>query len=141
MSNIVLPKKTKEGYYLSNSQVTKWHNDRRGYIRQYIYGEPFDGNDYTRFGNKVGKALEKGVYRGFTAEEKKFLATIPRYDEFEKHVKLEMDGFFIKGYIDTNTFDGKLLADYKTGSIDTKTPYYSSDQYFQLDLYAEALRS
>jgi len=56
-----------------------------------------------------------------------------------------MDGFYVLGYIDTNTKpEGetpfvKDIVDYKTGDIIKKTPDYDSDDYEQLDIYAAAL--
>lgn len=152
MENIILPKTDDDGvYYLSYSQISTWKKSKREYIRQYFMGEKFEGNAYTEFGSKVGEALENNDYDGFTAKEKKFLKTIPRYDEFEREIKLQMDGFYIKGFIDTNTVlytdenkESKELvdkiADYKTGDITKKAVEYESDDYNQLDIYAGAIR-
>ena len=84
-----LPKTDKDGNpYLSYSQVSTWKRNKRDYIRQYFMGEGFEGNAYTDFGSRVGEALEKGIYNGFTASEIEFLETIPRYDEFEREIRL-----------------------------------------------------
>ena len=151
---LILPKKDKDGVpYLSYSQVSKWLSNKREYIRQYFFGEAFEGNAYTDFGSKVGEALENNDFRGFTAAEKKFLKTIPRYDEFEREIKLQMDGFYVKGYIDTNSSlkervidkdtTGMVIndmADYKTGDIEKKTEEYESEKYNQLEIYAAAIQ-
>jgi len=151
-NNLILPRVDDEGFpYLSYSQISTWKKSKREYIRQYFFGEAFEGNAYTEFGSKVGEALENNDYSGFTVKEKKFLKTIPRYDEFEREIKLQLDGFYIKGFIDTNTLDLQQscgvevemvdkIADYKTGDVDKKTAEYESDEYTQLDIYAGAIK-
>lgn len=148
VKSLILPKQDKEGrYYLSYSQISTWKKSKRDYMRQYFFGEKFDGNDYTDFGGKIGEALEKNDFSEFTAKEQEFLKTLPRHDEFEREVNLDMGGFFVKGFIDTNTKEdtptGELvrkIADYKTGDIDKKESEYASDDYIQLDIYAAAIQ-
>jgi len=139
--------------YLSPSQISTWIKSKREYIRQRMMGEKFEGNAYTAFGGKVGVALENNDFEGFTQEEVNFLKTIPRSDEFETEIRLEMDGFYVKGYIDTNSKPEvvvalkaipvgeyvKYLADYKTGDISNKMADYESDDYWQTDIYAAAM--
>lgn len=142
-----LPKTDKEGVpYLSYSQISTWKRSKRDYMRQYFFGERFEGNAYTEFGSLVGEALENNDYKPFTKEEQTFLKELPRYEQFEREIRWELDGFFIKGYIDTNSLEntkqGELvekLADYKTGDIVSKSPEYESDNYTQLDIYAGAI--
>jgi hypothetical protein len=140
---LLLPKTDKEGVsYLSYSQISTWLRSKREYMRQYFFGEGFTGNAYTDFGSKVGEALENNDFSGFTAKEQKFLKTVPRLDEFEREIHLNMKGFYVKGFIDTNSSpDGyvKELADYKTGDIEKKSPEYESDDYTQLDIYSLAM--
>lgn len=150
MSKIVLPKTDKvTGIpYLSYSQISTWKKSKRDYIRQYFFGEDFSGmSDYMDFGSKVGNALEKNDFSEFTKEEQKFLKTIPRYDQFEREINLQMDGYFVKGFIDTNTTENtekgelvKKIADYKTGEIEKKESEYASDDYIQLDIYAASIQ-
>jgi hypothetical protein len=140
MEQLILPRVDKEGnYYLSYSQISTWKKSKRDYMRQYFYGESFDGNAYTDFGSKVGEALENNNFSKFTKREEKFLRTIPRYEEFEREIKLFMKGFYVKGFIDTNTSDCKKLADYKTGDVLTKAAEYEKDDYNQLEIYSAAL--
>ena len=137
---LILPRRDKEGnHYLSYSQISTWKRSKRDYIRQYFYGEGFKGNPYTDFGSKVGEALENNDFSGFDEEDAEFLATVPRYDQFEREIKLKMDGFYVKGFIDTNTKDCIKLADYKTGDILKKTPEYESDDYNQVEIYSAAI--
>ena len=141
MSKIVLPKTTPEGIpYLSYSQINTWKKSKREYIRQYFLGEIFTGSDYTEFGSKIGKALEENDFSEFNDKEQKLLKTIPRYDEFEKEICLKLNGFIVKGYIDTNTTDLSKIADYKTGNVETKVNDYASDNYTQLDIYSAAIQ-
>lgn len=144
---INLPRRDKEGnFYLSYSQMSMWKKSKRDYMRQYFYGEE-DTKDFLKpygdFGSKVGEALEDNDFSGFTEEEQKFLKTIPRLEEFEREIFLQLDGFYIKGFVDTNTSpeDGyvKKLADYKTGEISKRTAEYESDNYNQTEIYSAAL--
>lgn len=148
MSKIVLPKTDSKGnYYVSYSQLSTWKKSKREYIRQYFFGELFEGNAYTDFGSKVGKALENNDFSEFTKAEQKILKSIPRYDEFEREIKLDLGGFYVKGFIDTSSAPeesekGKhirRIADYKTGDKAKKASEYQSDDYTQLDIYAAAL--
>lgn len=157
MNRLVLPK-TDEGVpYLSYSQIKNWKDSKRNYIREYFFGEINDNKGlqkYGDFGKKVGEALEHNDFSEFELDEQQFLKTVPSYDQFEREIKLQMDGFFIKGYIDSNTLDYqgknkdkkelvKIIADYKTGDIAKKGSSkidYSSEEYIQLNIYAAALR-
>lgn len=135
-----LPKKDKDGVpYLSYSQISTWKKSKRDYIRQYFFGEAFEGNSYTDFGSKVGEAFENDDYSAFSFEEQLFLQGIPKYDQFEKQIKLQMDGFYVVGYIDTNTTLCERIADYKTGDIAKKRADYESEDYIQLEIYAAAV--
>ena len=143
---IKLPRKDKEGkHYLSYSQISMWKKSKRDYIREYFYGEK-DTKDFLKpygdFGSKVGEALEHNDFSGFHPHEQEFLKTIPRLEEFEREIFLQMDGFYMKGYIDTSTIPTtyvEQLADYKTGEISKRTAEYESDNYIQTDIYSAAL--
>lgn len=141
MSKLILPRVDENGdYYISYSQLNTWKRSKREYIRQYFFGEKFEGNAYTDFGTKVGEALENNDFSGFTAKEQEFLKTIPRYDDFEREIRLLMKGFYVKGFIDTSMADGSKIADYKTGDVVKKKAEYESDKYTQVDIYAAAIR-
>jgi hypothetical protein len=112
--------------------------------------EKFEGNAYTDFGSKVGEALENDDFSEFTEKEQEFLKSVERYDEFERKINLQMDGFKVVGFVDSNTLETKKkngkkvevvkhLIDYKTGSVETKVSEYESDKYTQLHIYAAAL--
>jgi hypothetical protein len=151
---LLLPQTDDEGHpYLSYSQISKWKKSKREYIRKYFMGEPDDNEALQRygdFGHKVGEALEHNNYEAFEEDEIEFLKTVPRYDRFECTVGLVMDGFYVKGYIDTlklpdDHVKGSVvkhvpaIADYKTGDIEKKGSSmidYSSKEYNQLEIYA-----
>lgn len=149
MQNKQLPKKDKEDkYYLSYSQYTKFKDSIRKYIRRYMLGEEEPTNAHFTFGSLIGGALETGDFSEFTKEEQELLKQIPRFDEFERKIKLDMGWFYVVGYIDTNTLVNKdgskekvvtKIKDYKTGAEDKKEVYESKD-YVQLNIYGEAIR-
>ena len=135
-----LPKKDKDGRsYLSYSQIQLFKRDKEEYYRRYILNEPFEGNAYTDFGSKVGEALENNCFDYFNENEKKTLSKCVRLDEFEKEVKLDFGGFYLIGFIDTNSSDYKTIIDYKTGG-NNKEHQYKEEEYTQLCYYALALR-
>jgi len=149
---LVLPRKDKDGnYYISYSQISKWKRSKRDYIRNYFFGESDDNAAlqlYGDFGHKVGEAYENNDFSAWDEAEAMFLQGLPHLDEFEREIKLQMKGFYVLGYIDTNSAPSpmgstncyvKELADYKTGDIDKRTPEYESDDYLQVDIYAAAL--
>ncbi len=152
---IVLPKKDEKGKGLySYSQHKKWWDSSgpKGYIRSYFFGEKFDGNTHTKFGNKVGKALEKNDYFWFDKEEIKTLKKVTRLQEFERPISFDFGDFTLIGYIDTNDLFVNFNAikksnshhviveiiDYKTGALD-KVDLYESKDYDQLVIYAAAI--
>lgn len=147
LNELVLPRKDEDGnYYISYSQISKWKKSKREYIRKYFFGEKEDNaalKKYGDFGHKVGEAYENNDFSAFEEHEQEFLKSLPYFDEFEREIKLKMEGFYVLGYIDTNRSeeDGyvKELVDYKTGEIAKREPEYASDDYFQVDIYAAAL--
>jgi len=148
MSKLVLPRTDEDGnYYISYSQLSKWKRSKRDYIRKYFFGEPDDNpalQKYGDFGHKVGESYENNDFSVWETDEAKFLKSLPHYDEYEKEIKLQMDGFYVLGYIDTNTNpEGgyvQKIADYKTGEIHKRKAEYESEDYKQLYIYAAALQ-
>ena len=135
-----LPKKDRYGNsYVSYSQLSTFRNNINDYHKKYILNEPFKGNEYTDFGSKVGEALEKNNFTLFDEKERETLKKVTRLDEFERKCVLKYDGFYLLGFIDTNSFDLKEIIDYKTGGK-KKEFQYLKDDYHQLHLYALALR-
>ena len=148
---LVLPRKDKEGrYYISYSQISKFKRSKRDYIRQYFFGEDTASEalkKYGAFGHLIGEAFENNDYSAFEGDDLKFMKGVQKYDEFERKIKLEMDGFYILGFIDSNTHPTKTkkpyikkILDYKTGDVDKKIGDYKSTDYNQLEIYAAALK-
>lgn len=139
MSKIKLPRVDKDGnFYISYSQHSKWKYSKKDYVKSYFFGDRFEGNAYTDFGSLIGEALENNDFSSFNRAEKSTLNKVTRLDEFEREIKLQMDGFYVKGFIDTNDKDCKLLIDYKTGAS-SKESEYNSLKYDQLVIYAAAI--
>lgn len=135
-----LPKKDKKGNsYLSYSQISLFKRSKQEYYDNYILGKKFEGNEYTEFGSKVGEALENNNFDNFTSAETKVLKKVKRLDEFERPTFLNYEGFYVMGFIDTNSKDFTKIIDYKTGGKN-KEREYLKDDYTQLHLYALSLR-
>lgn len=135
-----LPKKDKYGNpYLSYSQISCFLKNHDEYIERYIFDKPFEGNEYTIFGSKVGEALEKNDFSEFKENEKEVLKKCIRYDLFEYRTILKYDNFYVVGYIDTITKDLTKIIDYKTGGRNKEYEYTKKD-YTQLCYYALSLR-
>jgi hypothetical protein len=133
-----LPRKDKDGNsYLSYSQIALFKRDKQEYKESYIIGKPFEGNDYTDFGSKVGEALEHNNFDLFDKKESDVLKTCRRLDLFERETKLEYDkdGFYVKGFIDTINNKLTNIIDYKTGGRNKEFQYKELD-YVQIQLYA-----
>lgn len=135
-----LPKKDKHNIsYLSYSQISTFKRSLEDYYNQYILNMPFEGNEYTSFGTKVGQALEKNDYSLFSENEKRVLTKAKRLDVFERKTILEYDGFYVIGFIDSLSYDFTEILDYKTGGVG-KHYEYSKDDYYQLQIYALSIR-
>ena len=135
-----LPRKDEEGYpYLSYSQIKKFLTDIDGFVETYIEGIPFEGNEYTDFGTKVGEALEHNNFDAFADREQRVLQKVPRLDVFEREIRLHFPGFYVKGFIDTMSYNFKHIIDYKTGGKKKEFQYKERD-YTQLQLYALGIR-
>lgn len=140
MRQLPLPRTDSDGNsYISYSQISTFKWDKGEYYHKYVLGKPFEGNAYTDFGSKVGEALENNDFSKFEPAEQEVLRRVVRLDEFEREVRLQYDGFYVLGYIDTNLTDYSHIIDYKTGSKG-KERQYQRDDYTQLCLYALSLR-
>lgn len=135
-----LPSKDKKGNnYLSYSQISCFLRDKEQYYKTYILKEPFVGNEYTKFGNKVGKALELNDFSNFSEPEKVILQKVKRLDIFERQTFLKYDDFYIIGYIDSCSNDLSEIIDYKTGGANKEIEYIKND-YNQLIYYALSIK-
>jgi len=135
-----LPKKDRNGNsYVSYSQLSLFKRSQSDYYEQHVLQKPFEGNEYTDFGSKVGEALETNKFSKFSKKESNILKEVTRLNDFERKVTLNYDGFYVLGFIDTNKDDYSHIIDYKTGGIG-KHLQYKKDDYTQLPLYALSLR-
>lgn len=131
-----LPKQDKHGVpYLSYSQLSSFLYNKKDYIKSYFLNEPIKFRDYIDFGSKVGNALEKNDFTKFDKTEQATLKKIKRLDEFEKEIRVDFKDFYLKGFIDTNTFKLDHFMDYKTGSLGKETEYIKPN-YIQPHIYA-----
>lgn len=158
-NKINLPRKEKDGtQYISISQFTSFNSDlyKNQYILGYLFGIRDEGNAFSWFGSQVGEFLEtSGEKVGELLDENdiKILNEVverlkPLSDkEFEKEIRLEREGFFIKGYIDLYyKTDGKAnVVDFKTLNLKKKEAFYANNDpttkepYMQTLLYSRAL--
>lgn len=137
-----LPKKDEQGVpYLSYSQVSSFLRNKNDYIKSYFLKEPIQFRDYIDFGSKVGTALEHDDFSAFSEEEQQTLNKVIRLDEFEREIRVDYTkyGFYLKGFIDTNTGTLDHVIDYKTGS-QNKVAEYEKDDYIQGQLYALGIK-
>jgi len=135
-----LPRKDDNGNsYISYSQISTFKHNIGDYYHNYVLGKRFEGNVYTEFGSKVGEGIENNDFSQFEPQEQEVLKQVVRLDEFEREVRLQYDGFYVLGFIDTNLSDLSRIIDYKTGG-EGKDGKYTHEGYTQLCLYALALR-
>ena len=138
---LTLPKKDKKGdQYLSYSQINSFNSYKRDYIRGYFFKEEFVSNPYIDFGSLIGEALEKGDFSNFTKKEQEYLKKVPRLDSFEYEIRIEMDGWYVTGFIDSASKDLTHIIDYKTADNKKKESYYRSPEYRQLEIYSLAVK-
>lgn len=137
---MILPKKDKDGYFLSYSQISTFLTSKKDFIKQYIYKEPITFKAYINFGSEIGKALETNDFSAFSKQEQKILKQVKRLDIFEKAIKLDFKehGFYLKGYCDTVDKKFTEIWDYKTGTK-SKIEEYKKDDYIQPLLYAAGI--
>ncbi|MCK5015696.1 MAG: PD-(D/E)XK nuclease family protein [Candidatus Peribacteraceae bacterium] len=145
MSKIVLPRTDKEGnYYISYSQIKNWNSDKSfnlkilgkmEYILEYFFKEDFGDMGWAQFGTEVEEFILERKHSGvFTSKEKEVLETITPLEVPQQEIRIEFDGFYLKGFMDDATKDFKHIRDYKTCSLNSSKQYYE-DGYYQLDIY------
>jgi len=135
-----LPRKDKHGEnYLSYSQISTFKRSKEDYYNQYVLNVPFNGNEYTDFGNKVGESLEKNDFTLFNNKEKDILINVKRLDLFERKTILKYNDFYVIGFIDSCSSDFLEILDYKTGGNGKHIQYTKLD-YNQLHIYALSIR-
>jgi hypothetical protein len=151
MSKIILPRVDKDGVpYISYSQVKLWNEEkgfntglpgRQEFMRGYFLGEEFpDKGGFGTFGADVEDyiTLRKGAEK-FTDAELETLNKIEPLGVLQKEMVIQFDGFYLKGFMDDATPDLVKIRDYKTASNNSRKKY-EEDSYWQLDVYALAVK-
>lgn len=160
MSSIILPKTyvnnasgkypQHEGKYkMSYSQYTSWKNleYRPNYILQYFSNATLPAGIFAEFGSDAGTYIEYrangNIYEPKMLGEKdiKVLDALEYPDNciYEDEIVVDLGDFVIQGFTDRSEFfeDNSVgILDYKTGSIEKKEAFYSSEEYGQSTLYA-----
>lgn len=151
VKKLVLPKSTDEGVpYVSYSQIKTWKEmkgfntgllGRYEYIRKYLFGEKYPDKGWGEFGNNVEDALETRNFDKFTKAEIKTLDQIKVLDVWQHEFYLPIPGTnaMLFGKIDNANKEFNHIRDYKTASENSKEQYYTDD-YVQLDIYAEGVK-
>ena len=129
---IDLPSKDKYGNpYLSYSQISLFLKNKQEFFNTYILKKPFEGNEYTEFGKKVGEAIEKNDFSGFSESEQSTLKLVTRLDVFERKTILKYDDFYVIGFVDSVSSCLNNIIDYKTVGL-KKEFEYTKPEYNQL---------
>lgn len=143
---IILPRQDEEGnYYISYSQIKLWQDlksfnlgilGKCEYILSYFFGEDWPDAGWAAFGSDVEAYItEREKAETFDDREKKILESIETLGVFQQEVKIQFDGFYLKGFIDDMTKDMVYIRDYKTASENSAKKYYKPE-YRQLHNYS-----
>lgn len=128
MSGLDLPKD-----YLSFSALSLWQRDPDTFRRRYYEGEPYITTPYTKFGNKVGDALETGNFFDQTLEK------VPRLSSPEHKIEVSIAGVPFLMYLDSYEPDDYSILEYKTGILgrDGRKPWdrVKVRKHIQLPIY------
>ena len=134
--------------YVSYSTLTSVDEYEEDFIKNKFLGIKSEGSIYTTAGTIIGSILELGKLPKNIPSEIKIADDFnikqirnPKA-EFEKLTILELaDDIILIGFCDmveTNEDGSLTITDLKTGA-ENKKPYYSSEKYYQLVIYAYSL--
>lgn len=147
---LIMPNQDDQGnFYISYSQVKSW-NAAKGfntklpglweYMRKYFFKEQYEDIGWNAFGNKVENALMTQDFKDFSKQEIATLKKVKVLPVWQQKIMIPLQGgIYLLGFIDNNTADFSHIRDYKTASSNSKEQYYSDD-YEQVDIYAEGIR-
>lgn len=159
-NKIVLPrtyKNDKSGRYpqhvgkpkISYSQHTSWIEEsyRPEYILQYFSKIDVGSNIFAEYGGETGEYIEnyaKGVKNNPIMLNKESIDVLqgihyPEKSEYEEEIVVDCGHYVIQGFIDRTEYisDKEVgILDFKTGNIDKKVEFYSSEDYGQTTLYS-----
>lgn len=116
--------------YLSNSAMDLWNTDKKKFVKRYFEGIDDDGSEYTRFGSKIHKMIEEGLY-------KKLLPKLVVYPVQESSTTCSVGGVPVLIKMDTYHPDKNVFRDYKTSM--KAWDLVKVQKHDQLVFYATAL--
>lgn len=134
-------------YYISYSSITSWEEYKNDFIKEKFANLPKELFEtvYTRFGNYLGTAVEKGKFPeenpdGFEGQEHFSLIPRPKKGKYERFVCIDFGEFVFIGFIDIyEEKENKVdLGDLKSGGA-KKEQQYAAEEYIQVILYSRAL--
>jgi hypothetical protein len=113
-NKLTLPK-----VYLSWSQRELWMKSQKEYVKRYFEGAPGFSSKYTRYGSKIGRAVESRDFFGLTEGELKAVAQLPRQFNYEQKIissdlGIDMPYPYL-AYFDACSEDFSIIDEYKTG--------------------------
>jgi len=132
-----MPKLSYSAYNSFNEEAYKGE-----FFANYFLGKRGDGNIFTDFGGKCGKLFETDTDSSDLSEfDTNVIKGIERPANalYEVEIVVDRGSYVIQGFIDREYSDveGNLVIhDLKTGSIKTKSDFYSGDDYQQTTLYS-----
>jgi len=118
--------------YLSWSQLWLWENKPADFIRQYIYGEWGEPNQYMLLGKKVAECLENQDAKGDPMLEH-LLMFMQGFESHEHKISCNFEGVPLYMKLDGFTTTGLILDEVKTG---LKYTQKTADTNDQLTFYA-----
>lgn len=135
-------------YYVSYSTASGVDEYFPDFVKNKLIGLPNKGSVYTRLGNFLGEAVEKGYFSeenpdGFEGMENIDLEVL-RVEgaEYERLIVVDFGEWILIGFIDryVETEDGVVITDFKTGAKNKKKQYLDPS-YTQVMLYANAVEN
>lgn len=101
--------------YLSWSQISLWKKSPREYSKRYFRKERGFQTKEMTFGKRIGEALENFDLFDLTKGEQDIVSKIPRLKWYEYPLVLQMDGYYLMGFMDGFSDNKSIIHEYKTG--------------------------
>lgn len=120
--------------WISWSQISLFECSKKDYIKQYIYGEKWNGNKYTELGKKFAEAVEKNKSNDPIISF--LISSLPKYPQREYEMKtpitINKKHITLFSKVDGIDVQNKSLGEYKTGKLWTQE---RADKHEQLLFY------